>query len=696
MVFNTGHMARFASGACTVTYGDTTVLSTAVSKLESAAPSSLTSGKMFSVDFLQSASAVGRIPMNYLRRELQQSDDDILISRVIDRSLRPVYPDAFKGTTKVVCKPLSATRGADMAVLGINSASCALALSDVPVEETVGAARIALFGNEVILNPPYPELQNSRMNLLLAGTRSKKVLMIEMDGKQIDLDTFMETINAGFTDIDKIVDAIEQLQKSCGKPKSEETQLMTKVEQQMAKDILDMATDRIEYILTDSSHLKDSRDKAISTFQKELVTQYMAQKPDVPEYVVNSIFSLVVKGVLRKLTRNTGIRADGRAVDEFRRIQIETDLYPRLHGSAMFQRGQSQVMGTVTFDSPLRFPTRCHSPTPGCATKEFAVNQIADHAGRFNRRSLGHGTLAEKALKHVVPDDFPYCIRVDCQVLESNGSTSMASACAGSLAMYDAGVPLKNAVGGVAIGLFSDNGELMKEDGDQEPVILTDLMGMEDYAGDMDFKIGGTKDGFTTIQLDVSIPGLTLDIVKESLIRGRQGLGHVLEKMNEVGPEPRPEFKSCVPILEQMTLPSYKKSALFRNACFNAKLVEAETGVQVQSEDENKVLLMAPSKEDADKAKELIKKLTDVSVEVDPPFGETQKCEIIEVMDRGVLVKLRAYREPIFIPIKSITAKNVKHTSALDLKVGQKLSLQFLGRNPDTGQIRLVNRLAVA
>ncbi|CAD5234056.1 unnamed protein product [Bursaphelenchus xylophilus] len=702
MEFKTGHLARFASGACTVTLGDSTVLATTVCKPDTSGTSPFSSGKALSVDFLQSASAVGRIPMNYLRRELQQTDMDILISRMIDRSLRPLYSSSFRGNTKIICKPLSAARDADMAVLGINAASCSIALSECPFAETVGAARIALLDNEIVLNPPHYDLQQSRMNLLLSGTKSKKVLMIEMDGKEIPMDTFMESIEVGFSDIEKVIDAIDALKSSSGKDKIPEDQFMTDVEKTLLKDIFDMACDRLEYILTDATHLKTSRDEAITAYKKELIERILTKNSGTLPATVSLIFDIVVKNILRRLTRESGIRVDGRAIDEFRPISIQTDLYPRLHGSAMFQRGQSQVMGTVTFDSPQSaFRPDAIAQLLGAQQKksfmvhyefpQFAVNQISDSSGRFNRRSLGHGTLAEKALKNVVPEDFPYCIRVDCQVLESNGSTSMASACVGSLAMYDAGVPLKNAVGGVAIGLFNDNGELLATENDK-PVILTDLMGMEDYAGDMDFKIAGTKDGFTSIQLDVSIPGLTMDLVRESLERGRHGLDHVLAKMNEALPKPRTQFKECVPLLEHVILPGYKRSALFRNAGFNAKLVEAETGVQVQADEEDKILLMAPTKEDAARAKELINKLTDVSTQVDPNFGEIQKCEVIEVLDRGIVVKLKAFKDPVFVPIKSLTPKLVKHTSALDVKIGQKLSMQFFGRNPETGQPRLATR----
>ena len=358
----------------------------------------------------------------------------------------------------------------------------------------------------------------------------------------------------------------------------------------------------------DPTHDKVSRDTAINELKKTVVAAF-GDNPMTPITLVEQAFSDHVKQSIRRLAIELDQRCDGRKMDEFRPISIAVDVYKKLHGSALFQRGQSQVMGTVTFDSPAaafhpdsiaqllgsqqKKMFMLHYEFPGFATNEFSGNRP------FNRRELGHGVLAEKALKHVVPDNLPYCIRLACQVLESNGSTSMASACVGSLAMYDAGIKLKSPVAGVAIGLIED-----KEKKDYK--ILTDILGIEDYAGEMDFKMAGTKSGFTAMQLDLKNNGLRKDQLLDALRAGRKGLDHVLKKMNEAIPEPRPEFKPTVPVMETMPLPSYKRAAIFRGGGYNAKLIEAETGTKILVEDDANISLFAPNKEKLQKAKKMI------------------------------------------------------------------------------------------
>jgi polyribonucleotide nucleotidyltransferase len=369
--------------------------------------------------------------------------------------------------------------------------------------------------------------------------------------------------------------------------------------------------------LTDSSHDKTSRDEAILSLRKQTVA---ALSETYETKHLEYCFNVLLKHSMRQMAEHSWLRVDGRGLDEIRPIFIETDVYPKLHGSAIFQRGQSQVMGTITFDSlESSFRPDAIAQLLGAQQRKsfmvhyefpaFAVNQLSESSARFNRRSLGHGNLAEKALKRMIPNSFPYCIRLDCQVLESNGSTSMASACVGSLALFDAGVPLKLPVAGIAIGLFDERGDLYKPDGAEKPktLIMTDLMGMEDFAGDMDFKITGTSKGFTAMQLDVSVPGISTSLVKKCLGKARLGLDHILKLMNQAMPKPRSSFKSSVPVMESILLPSSHRAILFRANAYNAKLIGAETGAQFFVEDDERITIMAPSLTDLETAKRMMK-----------------------------------------------------------------------------------------
>jgi len=522
-----------------------------------------------------------------------------------------------------------------------------------------------------------------------------------MDGEQVKSNEFMNCIEKGFDEIDKILNSLEVLSQKAGKPKSILRATDNERMHNIIAEMLEICEDRLKYILSDNSHDKSSRDAAILKLKNETVE---VLKENYTPGDLNYSFNILLKYVMRYMTRHDGFRVDGRKRDEIRPIFIETDVYPKLHGSAMFQRGQSQVMTTVTFDSlDSSFRPDAIAQLLGAQQRKsfmlhyefpaFAVGQIAESSARFNRRSLGHGNLAEKALKSIIPKDFPYCIRLDCQVLESNGSTSMASACAGSLALYDAGVQLEQPVAGIAIGLFHDDGEKYTPPDfvPSEPTVLTDLMGMEDFAGDMDFKIAGTSNGFTAMQLDVSIPGISIDLLKFCVKKSRIGLDTILGLMNKALPKPRSQFKKSVPVMESVILPSTQRSILFRSNAFNAKLIGTETGAQFFSEDDEKITIMAPSLTDLENAKKLMKEIFEDRDDEWPDYGKMVDSEVVEILERAVFVKLPTIRRPIKVPLRSLTIQQVSNTAVLNLKVGQKIRLKFLGIDPSSGNPRLVN-----
>ncbi|KAE9413557.1 hypothetical protein Angca_009356 [Angiostrongylus cantonensis] len=685
LLLTSGHMARFASGAVVASTGDNAVLSTCVYRKSSSDVSACQNFVPLLVDFKQSAAAVGKIPTNYLRRELGQTDADILSSRVIDRSLRPLFPAGWVNETQIVVKPLSIEDEGDVVLLGLNAAASALHISSVPFLGPVAAVRVALLDHKLILNPTRSVLKNSCLDLLLAGCGDRRTVMIEMDGNEIRTEEIEAAIDEGLEAINNVMWGMHKLRDACGKEKAELS--LASYPEELEAEVQALCEERLYYILTDPSHDKVSRDDAINDLGKDVLKSVECENPSI----VQAIFRDITKKAVRELILETGTRCDGRGLSDVRPITMKVDVFKRLHGSSLFQRGQTQVMSTVTFDSPAAaFHSDSISQILGSQRKKmfmlhyefpsYATNEISSSRG-VNRRELGHGALAEKALKHVIPKEFPYSIRLACQVLESNGSSSMASACGGSLALLDAGVPISASVAGVAIGLITD------KESSRPHQLLTDILGMEDFAGDMDFKIAGTSKGFTAMQLDVKIPGLTRQQLSEAFVSGRNGLDHVLSEMAVLRDRPREHFKTSVPVIESMRLDAYKRQALFRSGGLHAKTVEAETGIS--QEDDAHISLFAPNSQRLDDAKALIARLLSETEEPVFAFGQMVTAEVVELLERGAMLRLAGAGRPIFVPNSQLHSVPIRHSSASGLQVGQKTTVQWLGRDADTGQIRL-------
>lgn len=682
-------------------------------------------GLPLTVDFRQSSSALGRIPMNYFRRDMYNSDQDVAFSRVIDRSIRPTVPENFPFKTQIVCKPLALdTETGDAVVMGINVASAALTVSPVPQNCLVAAARVGIIDEKIVVNPSHEQLKHSSLDLVLAGTAIGKkgkgnndyVIMVEMEGKEVEADKFVQCIQQGFDEIRITQGAIERLAKAVGheKYKTSSTEFSPDLNEKVS-----VCEGAIEAILKEHSHNKSSRGEAIENIFQGWRLLMDRQPQTYSEPILRAAFAKITKKVHRNILLSTGFRIDGRKSDQFRPIKCKVDLYRKLHGSALFQRGQSQVLSTVTFDSPqAAFHPDAIAQLLGAQRKksfmlhyefpQFATNEIDGAYAGSNRREIGHGLLAEKALRHVIPEDFPYTIRLACQVLESNGSTSMASVCAGSMALFDSGVPLlANHVAGLALGLITEksedegSNELKNEKGSDSHknrfpnkyLLLTDLAGFEDFSGDMDFKIAGTSRGFTAMQMDLKICGIPLKVFREALKRGQSGIEHVLALMRAEIPEPRPEMKNSVPIIELMQLPAYKRPILFRSGAYNAKLIEAETGVKVSSEDDANIQLFAPNPESLNKAKLMIEKLMLEQQDEQYQFGAFYKAEIIRILEGGIHVSLKDGGRHIWIRNSDLSAApGRKNAHSLGFEVGQKLTVQYFGRDQHTGQHRLTRK----
>lgn len=691
----TGHIARFASSAVVASSGDNAVMATVVQRKEKQGDGG---GVPLQVEYRPSASAVGRIPTNFLRRELSQSDNEILISRAIDRSIRPLLPlNSYE--TQVICKPLALDENADQIMLGINAASTALHLSSAPFHGPLAAVRVAMSAGpnpKFTVGPSQEELKNSSLNLIIAMREAEKTVMIELDGDETKGAELEEAMDLAFRSVASIHSAMTSLRDSEGVEKDclPEREVLEKIEA-----VLDtLCRERIYYVMTDSGHDKISRDDEIKQILKdhsgsEALSSFLPAD-------VNQCYASLVKRILRETTLSTGIRCDGRRATDFRPITIHVDMYKKLHGSSLFQRGQTQVMSTVTFDSPTAaFHPDSVAQLLGSQRKKsfmlhyefpsFAVNDIGTSRS-LNRREIGHGALAEKSLKPLFPKDFPYATRLACQVLESNGSSSMASVCGGSLALFDAGVPMKAAAAGVAMGLISD------ETTEGKYRVLTDILGIEDYAGDMDFKIAGTANGFTAAQLDVKNDGLTREQLRETLSAARDGIDHVLKKMSIMRDRPREQFKTSVPIIQSMRIEPHKRVTLFRNNGYNCKLIEAETGVKISAEDENNISLLAQDKQKLQQAMDMMAGVLERNIVLDFPFGTIVQAEIVEILDRGVYVTLPGSTQRIFMNNSHLSLNPIRHPDVLGLKVGDKMAVNWFGRDDQTGNIRLSRKTLTA
>ncbi|KAJ7400557.1 Polyribonucleotide nucleotidyltransferase 1, mitochondrial [Pitangus sulphuratus] len=566
MELSSGKLAKFADGCAVVQLGDTAVMVTAVSKTKPT-PSQF---MPLVVDYRQKAAAAGRIPTNYLRRELGSTDKEILTSRVIDRSIRPLFPGGYFYDTQILCNLLAVDGVNDPDILAINGASAALALSDIPWNGPIGAVRVGLVDGETVINPTRKQMSSSALNLVVAGAPQSQVVMLEATAENVLQQDLCHAIKVGVKHTQHVIQGIQQLVKERGVVKRTGQKLFMAPEE-IVECARKLASNKIYAVFTDTSHDKISRDEAINKIRLETEEQLKEKFPEAEPYEIMESFNVVSKDIFRNLVLNEYRRCDGRDLTSLRDIKCEVNMFKMLHGSALFQRGQTQVLCTVTFDSLessvksdlISTVVRCTKTAENVSlsarfkpqvnplffTPQFppyATNEIGKVTG-MNRRELGHGALAERALKPVIPPDFPFTIRVTSEVLESNGSSSMASACGGSLALMDAGVPVSSAVAGVAIGLIT---KCSQEKGDIEDYrLLTDILGIEDYFGDMDFKMAGTNKGITALQVDLKLPGIPIKIVMEAIQQATAAKREILHIMNQTLAKPRPNRKESGPVV---------------------------------------------------------------------------------------------------------------------------------------------------
>jgi polyribonucleotide nucleotidyltransferase len=632
-----------------------------------------------------------------------------LAARLVDRSIRPLFPKEFRCDTQIVCNVLSVDAMNKPDVDAINAASAAIHLSDIPWNGPVGAVRIGIENHEgpLIINPTRRELQASPMELIVAATKQNLVVMLEGKGNVVLLQDLQKAIKQGTREAQLIIAQIEKMRNELNmKPKRpsivEVEKKKLEITEEIQEGMISLSSMRLREIFRDSSFDKMGRDNAVNLLRQQVVESLYSSYPDHDVNKISEAFNKHVIEIFRTVILEENRRCDGRDFDELRKISCETDLFDPLHGSSLFTRGQTQVLCSVTLDSKESAIKLDSLAALDSGVKEknfflhyefppYATGEIG-RVGVVNRRELGHGALAEKGLVPIIPSNYPFTIRLNSEVLESNGSSSMATVCAGSMALMDAGVPISAPAAGVAMGLVTKY-----ENDDTKHIedyrILTDQLGIEDYMGDMDMKVAGTKKGITSIQTDIKIPGLPLKIVNESLQKATEAKSKIIDIMNECINAPRLEKKDSWPVSKKLTVEPHQRAKIIGPGGLHAKQIFLETGVQINQANETTFDLFAPSKSAMYEALEMIEKLQEKERVPDLDFGGIYTAKIVEIRDIGVMVTLYPSMPPALLHNSQLDQRKVAHPSALGLEVGQEIPVKYFGRDPVSGLMRLSRKV---
>jgi len=627
LVFETGRMAKQASGAALVTTGETVVLATAV-----ASPEAREGIDFFplTVEYREFTFAGGRIPGGFIKREGRPSEKEILTCRQIDRPIRPLFPDGFRNETQVVALVFSADKENDPDVVAINAASAALALSDIPFSATVGAVRVGRVNGEFVINPTYAESAASSVNILVVAHKDG-IVMIESGAQEETEEVILEAIEFAHTEIKKIVAVIDQLVALAGKPKR--AFAAPEFDQAYYDELFAKVGDRLKDALDTKAHDKLESQTLVKQIKDELAAALPADDPNAKKKLA-TYYEKLRERIFRGQVTKDRVRPDRRAMDEIRQITIENSVLPRVHGSALFTRGETQALVTATlgttddgqrlesYEGEKKKTFMLHYNFP-----PFCVGETGRMSGT-GRREIGHGALAERAISAVLPsaDDSPYTIRIVSEILESNGSSSMATVCGASLALFDAGIALKGAVAGVAMGLVKEGDDY---------AILTDIAGAEDHYGDMDFKVAGTRKGITALQMDIKIGGLTREILQQAMEQARRGRLFLLDKMDAVLDGPRTERSAYAPRIETVMIPTDKIRDLIGKGGATIRGIIEQTGAKIDVDDTGRVNVASCDSEGLKKALEMIGNLTAV-----PEVGKVYLGKVVRLAEFGAFVEL--------------------------------------------------------
>src|SRR5512135_274255 len=672
ITFETGTLAGQAGGAVTVRLGDTMIFAAATMSPE------VRLGIDYfplTVDYEERMYAGGRIPGSFFRREGRPSEVAILIARLTDRPLRPLFPKDLRNDVQVILYSFSVDGENPIDILSINAASAALMISDVPWGGPVAAVRVGRIDGQLIVNPTSSEQDRSDLDLRIAGTRDA-ILMVECGAQEVPEAVMVEALNFGHQSIQPLIDVQEQMAREIGKPKREYVSF--NLAEAVQSPVSEMATSRLKELLA-APHTKAELDTAISALQQELVTQLTMEDESLASNVIEAMDETLKTVVRRRILENQ-VRPDGRGLTDIRPIWGEVGISPRAHGSGLFTRGETQVLTLATLGTP-RDAQEIDSLT-GMEAKRymhhynfppFSTGEVKSLRGS-SRRDVGHGALAERALLPVIPPDteFPYTLRLVSEVLSSNGSTSMASVCGSTLALMDTGVPIKAPVAGVAMGLIMEG---------EKYSILTDIMGAEDHLGDMDFKVAGTREGITALQMDIKIKGITPQIMSQALEQARVARLFILDKILEVIPAPRKELKPFAPRITVLHIPSDKIGAVIGPGGKIIRNIQDETGVKIDIEEDGTVYIAATDGPAAEKAREMVEEITEV-----PVVGRIYTGKVVRTTDFGAFVEILPNQDGL-VHISQLDSERVNKVEDV-VSVGDEITVMITNID-ESGKIRL-------
>ena len=668
LTIETGKIAKQANGSVVVRYGDTVVMTNVTAAKE---PKDDVDFFPLSVDYEEKLYAAGRIPGSFNRREGKPADKAVLVSRAIDRPIRPLFPHDFRNDVCVVNTVLSVDLDNSPEVCANIGTSAALSISDIPWGGPTAAVQVGYVDNEIVVNPTEEQNKKSRLHLTVAGTE-EKITMIEAGADEIPNDTMLEAIEKAHVEIKKVCKFISMIKAEIGKPKFEYKSFSVNPE------FYKVVTERLEQAMyeavqnTDKEIRNDNVDKVAEQIKDIAIEMFGENAEEEHKFDIATAVHDLEKACVRKMILKEHKRPDGRAIDEIRPLSAEVGLLPRVHGSALFSRGQTQVMSIATLgtkadeqeldgldsEKSKRYMHQYNFPS-------YSVGEARPSRGP-GRREIGHGALAERALVPVIPseEEFPYTIRVVSEVLESNGSTSQASICGSTLALMDAGVPIKKPVAGISTGLITD-----PED-PEHYIVLTDIQDIEDFFGDMDFKVGGTKDGITAIQVDIKIDGLTYEIIRQAFERTKIAKDHIIDDVIlKAIPEPRKEVSKYAPKVLSLTIPTEKiKDVIGSGGKTINKIIEA-TGVKIDIEDDGHVSIYSEDGESAAKAKKMIE---DITREIEA--GKIYDGVVTRIVPFGAFVDLGAGKEGL-LHISKISSKRVEKVEDV-LAIGDEIRVK--------------------
>jgi len=663
LTFETGKLAKQAHGSAVVRIGDNVVLATAVANPE---PREGIDFFPLTVDYREYTYAGGRIPGGFIKREGRPSEREILTSRQIDRPIRPMCQDGFKCETQVIAFVLSADTENDPDVVAINAASAALTLSDIPFLGPVGAVRVGLVNGQFIANPTYAEMRDSLVNIMVVGS-ADAIVMIESGAKEVKEETVVDAIEFAHAEIKKICAAINELRAKVGKPKRPVTP--PEFDEAYYNHLKAKIGTRLSDALDTQKHPKSESYELVRAFEKELLDA-LPEEDEEGREKLSKYYEILRERIFREQVIHQKRRPDARAFDQVREIWIEAGLLPRTHGSAIFTRGETQALVTTTLgtsddmqrlevfegEAKKRFMLHYNFPP-------FSVGEVAFLRGA-GRREIGHGALAERAISAVIPeeDKWPYAMRVVSDILESNGSSSMATVCGASLSLMDAGVPLKAPVAGVAMGLVKEG---------EDYAILTDIAGAEDHYGDMDFKVAGTRDGITALQMDIKVAGITPQIMREALAQAQRGRMFILDKMQEVLNEARSKVSAYAPRIYTLQIPVDKIRDVIGPGGKMIRSIIEQTGVKIDVEDTGKVNVASNDENSANKALQIIRDLT-ATAEV----GKTYLGKVSRLADFGAFVEILPGTDGL-LHISEVAEHRIKDVRD-ELKEGDQVLVKVL------------------